>query len=187
MGHGNGQNQMIAISIENQVLVPLKETIKLNVLQYQEAGDIFNSAKGRPVSITPSDLRKTAVHFKVSDGMIPVDKVTGDDLLQVALQQIGTSPQLAQEYNLGQAFTYLMKTQGLDLTPFQKSAAQMQYEQALAVWQNAAAEAAKAGAEFSTPMPQPSPELQQEQQQKQQGQSGVSPSATGNALESTQG
>lgn len=187
MGHGNGQNQQLAKAIEDQTLTPLKEVIKLNILQYQQQKTLYNTGKGQTVDIQPTDLRKTAVHFKVSDGLIPTDKVTGDDLLQVAMQQIGTSQQLASQYNLGDAFTYLMKTQGLDLTPFQKSQEQVQYEQALAAWQNTAAQAMKAGATFSTPMPQPSKALQQEQQQKQQSPGGILPSATGTALESTQG
>jgi hypothetical protein len=191
MGHGNGQNQQLALATEMQVFIPMKEVIKLNVLQYQQAKTIYNTGKGLSVNVKPEDLRKTAVHFKVCDGLIPSDKVTGDDLLQVALQQIGTSPQIAADYNIGDAFTYLMKTQGLDLTPFAKSPAQKQYEQAMGAWQQAAANAAKTGAAFSSPQPQPSPEYQQELQSKQQaqqgGQSGIVPSPTGNALESTQG
>lgn len=180
MGHGNAQNQQMALSTEAQVLTPLKEVIKLNTLQYQQAKTIYNTGKGQSVNVDPTDLRKSAVHFKVCDGLIPSDKITGDDLLQVVIQQFGSSPQLAAGYNLPAAFTYLMKTQGLDLTPFAKSQAQMQYEQALASWQQAAAVAAKSGAAFNTPQPQPSPQLQQEQQ------AGPNASPTGPALESTQ-
>lgn len=185
MGHGNALNQMLAISVETQILTPMKEVIKLNVLQYQQAGSIFNTGRGVSVDIKPEDLRKVAVHFKISDGLIPSDKVTGDDLLGVVVQQIGSSPQLAAGFNLPEMFSYLMKTQGLDLTPFQKSPLQLQYEQAMGAWQQAAAEASKSGAAFSTPQPQPSPQLQQEMQAKQNS-GGITPSATGAALESTQ-
>ncbi len=186
MGHGNAQNQQMALAIEAQVLQPLKEVIKLNTMQYQQEKVVYNPNRGQPVNVKPEDLRKSAVHFKVADGLIPSDKITGDDLLQVVIQQFGSSPQLAQGYNLSDAFTYLMKTQGLDLTPFAKSPAQLQYEQAMGAWQQAAAEAAKTGAAFSAPQPQPSPQLQQEMQQKQQN-GGIVASPTGAALESTQG
>lgn len=182
MGHGNGQNQQLALAIEFQVLVPMKEVIKLNVMQFQEATTIYNRDKGQPVSVKPEDLRTTAVHFKIADGLVPSDKITGDDLLQVAMQQMGTSPQLAQEYNIGDAFTYLMKTQGLDLTPFRKSPLQMQYEQQLASWQQVAEQAIKAGQQ-APPQPQPSPELQQEQQQRSKG--SLPESAAEEALETT--
>jgi hypothetical protein len=180
MGHGNAQNQQLALSTESQVLTPLKEVIKLNTMQYQQAKLVYNTGRGISVNVKPEDLRKTAVHFKVSDGLIPSDKVTGDDMLQTVVQQLGSSQQLAQGYNLAPMFTYLMKTQGLDLTPFQKTPEQMQYEQALGAWQQAAAVAAKAGSPFSTPQPQPSPALQQQQQ------SGPPPSPASSALETTQ-
>ena len=186
MGHGNGQNMMLAIAIEAQIFTPMKEVLKLNILQYQSSKDVYNTGKGQTVSVDPVDLRKSAVHFKVADGLIPEDKIIGEDVMQTAIQQLATSPQLGQQYNLADAFTYLMKTQGLDLTPFEKSPAQIQYEQALGAWQQAAAEAAKTGAEFKTPQPQPSPQLQQEMQAKQQG-GGVPPSPQTAALESTQG
>ena len=185
MGHGNGQNQMMAISIENQVLIPLKECIKLNILQYQEQQDMFNQNRNVMVQVRPEDIRKVAVQYKVCDGLIPSDKVTGDDILQVALQQMGTSPELAAKYNIGDAFSYLMKTQGVDLTPFQKSPMQLMYEQQLQTWQQMAMEAIKKGVDFSTPMPQPSPELQQEMQQKQQGM--MPGGIAAGALQSTQG
>mgnify|MGYP006870516756 CR=1 FL=1 len=185
MGHGNGQNQMMAISVENQVLIPLKECIKLNILQYQEQQDMFNQNRNVMVQVRPEDIRKVAVQYKVCDGLIPSDKVTGDDILQVALQQMGTSPELAAKYNIGDAFSYLMKTQGVDLTPFQKSPMQLMYEQQLQTWQQMAMEAIKKGVDFSTPMPQPSPELQQEMQQKQQGM--MPGGIAAGALQSTQG
>ena len=185
MGHGNGQNQMMAMATEAQVFTPMKEILKLNVLQYQSGGQVYNRDKGKTVNVNPVDLRQSAVHFKVSDGLIPSDKVTGDDMLQTVVQQLGSSPQLAGGFNLPPMFTYLMKTQGLDLTPFEKSQEQMMYEQQLQAWTQAAQMAAKAGQEFKTPQPQPSQQLQQEMQQK--GQAGVGPSIVTAALESTQG
>ncbi len=185
MGHGNGQNQMLAMSAEAQVFTPVKEVLKLNTMQYQEAKTIYNTGRGKQVDVDPTDLRKSAVNFKVSDGLIPSDKVTGDDMLQTVVQQLASSPQLAGGFNLAPMFTYLMKTQGLDLTPFQKSQEQMQYEQQLNAWQQAAATAAKSGADFNTPQPQPSPALQQQMQQAQAG--GGVPTPTAVALESTQG
>lgn len=186
MGHGNGQNQMLALSTEYNVMVPLKECIKLNILQYQQPGEIYNQQKQVQVTIKPEELRKYAVHFKVGDGMLPTDKLVSSDMLQVALQQLGAqgSP-IAAEYNAGDIFSYLMKTQGMDLSPFKKSAAQLLYEQQLNAWQQAAAAAFKAGVDFNIPQPQPSPELVQEMQQKQQG---VMPAGlVSQALESTQG
>ena len=49
----------------------------------------------------------------------------------------------------------MMKTQGADIAPFEKSPAQVAYEQAVQQWQQVAMEAAKSGAQMS---PQPTPE-----------------------------
>ena len=186
MGHGNVGNQMMAIATENQVLVPFKESVKLNILQFQQADTLFNREKNTQVTIDPVTLRQSAVHFKISDGLSPVDKEISGDELQTAMQVLGSSPSLGAAYNQGPLFSYMMKTRGLDLTPFEKSPAQQQYEQALQAWQQSAAMAAKAGAPFNTPMPQPSQQLQQELQQKSQT-GGVSPSPQQPALDSTQG
>ncbi len=189
MGHGNGSNQMMAINIEGQVFTPIKEVIKLNILQFQPDGEIFNQKKQSSVKINQQALRQTAVQFKVSDGIIPTDKEMSTDEFQTFLQMLGSSPEIAQSFQVGGLLTYVMQLKGADISPFAKSAAQLQYEQAVGAWQQAAAAAAKAGSTFSTPMPQPSPQYQQEMQQAQsnggtniQAQQGQS-----DALASTQG
>jgi hypothetical protein len=185
MGHGNVANQVMALGIENACFTPLKEVLKLNILQYQPDAVIYNPEAGAQVNISQVDIRTQAVHFKVSDGLIPADKITGEDMMQTVLQQFATSPQIAAGFNLSPMLTYMLKTQGLDLTPFAKSQAQQQYEQALSAWQQAAANAAKQGVAFNSPQPQPSAEYQQEmQQQKTTG--GYQPSVTSKALEATQ-
>lgn len=186
MGHGNSNNQTMAMSFENSMFTPMKEVIKLNILQYQPQAVVYNAVKGKNVNIEPTDLRKEAVHFKVSDGLIPADKITGEDMIQSFMQVVGTSPQIAAGFNLAPLVVYTMKTQGLDLTPFAKSPAQLQYEQELSAWQQAQEIAVKAKQEFNTPMPQPSPQYQQEMATAQQN-GGYQPSVTSSTLEDTQG
>lgn len=187
MGHGNDHNQLMAITTEGQVFVPAKEVLKLNILQYQPDAIVFNPIKQQGVKVSGVDLRKEAVHFKISDGLLPEDKIIDGDDLQNALVALAQNPSLAAGFNQGPLFSYLMGQRGADLTPFQKSPLQMQYEQQMNAWQQAAAGAAKAGTPFSSPQPQPSPQLQQEMQQMQQN-GGVLPNiAVLTALESTQG
>lgn len=189
MGHGNGTNQMMALTIEAQVFTPMKEILKLNMMQYQQNGEIFNSDKRKSVQVDQQTLRQTAVQFKVSDGIIPTEKEMDTDEFQVALQTIGSAPQIGSKYNLGPMFTYIMKIRGADLTPFEKPPEQVMYEQQMEAWQQAAAGAAKAGTAFSTPMPQPSQQLQQMLQAAQQtgGTNPQSQIAKSTALASTQG
>lgn len=177
MGHGNTQNQAMAIMTENQVFIPLKLCIKLNILQYQEADTIYNKNVGADVDVKMDQLRSASIAFKVSDGIIPEDKLMSEDEFANALQAIGSSPQIGQSYNLGPLFSYIMKTRGADLTPFEKSQEQVQYEQQMAAWQQMAQLAIQKGAEFKTPMPQ-RPVQQTTPGQAGSGANGMSPGAS---------
>lgn len=176
MGHGNVGNQVIAITIENQVFTPLKDILKLNVLMFQQEAVLYNTQTRQSVTINPTTLRQTAVQFLISDGLVPKDKEMNGEEWTVAMQTIATVPQLQQQYDFTGIFTYMMQMRGADLKQFEYSPEQRQYNQALSAWQQAAAMAAQKGAEFSTPMPQPP------QQQSNQG-----PSGKQVALAATQG
>jgi hypothetical protein len=158
MGNANGRDQSTSMLYESQLFTPLKEIIKLNILQYQGGTSIYNREQNKVIEIDPIKLRKAITAFKMADGLLPTDKLINGDTLRQALQAISTSPQLNADYNVGQAFSYLMKTQGADLRPFEKSAEQKAYEQALQAWQGAVVEALKNGATKDQLPPQPTPD-----------------------------
>lgn len=143
MGHGNEGNQIMAITTESQVFVPMKECIKLNILQYQGAGTLFNLDKKQEVQIKPEELRKAAIHFKISDGILPKDKLMGSEDWQVAMQTVGNSPQIQAGYDGAAMFSYLMKERGVDLKPFETDKAAVAYQQALSAWTARAVEIAQ--------------------------------------------
>jgi hypothetical protein len=155
MSNANSRDQMCAMQIEAQLMTPLKEMIKLNILQYAQAGVEYNRELQKPVTIDPVALRKASLEFKVSDGLTPTDKLINGDALKVAFQVLGSSPQIASEYNMGPLFSYLMKTQGARLTEFEKPQEQKMYEQALATWDNTCQQIAKAGGQQFPPQPNP--------------------------------
>lgn len=135
MGNANGRDQLTAIGYETQVFTPLKEILKINILQYQGGTSLYNREKKKQINIDPVALRKAVLNFKVSDGLTPTDKLMDSDTLAVALQQIGTSQVIGAAYNIGPLFSYLMKIKGADLSPFEKSPQQQAYEQAMAQYQ----------------------------------------------------
>lgn len=181
MGRGNSHNQVMALMSEAQVFTPMKEIIKLNILQYQRNGTIFNPDVQQDVNIDIVKLRQSSIQFKVADGLTPSDKLLSTDELAGAIQALATSPQLGQQYNLAPAFSYLYKSRGVDLRPFEKPQVQVMYEQQVAAWQQAAQEAVAKGVAFNTPMPQIPQALQQMQQQT------PNQTPTAAALASTQG
>jgi hypothetical protein len=116
MSNANGRDQMTSLLLESQVFTPLKEILKVN-------------------TIDPVALRKAVLDFKISDGLTPSDKLVNADTLQVAMQVIGSSPQIAAGYNLSPLFSYFIKTQGGRIQEFEKKPEQLAYEQAMMQWQ----------------------------------------------------
>ena len=158
MNHSNGNDQKTAMLLEAQLFTPLKEILRLNILQYQGAEVLLSEEKKKAVTVDPLALRKAVLKFKVSDGLIPADKLLSGESWTTAMQVIGSNPQVGGAYNFAQMFSYLMKTQGADLSPFEKSKEQLAYEQALASWQQVYVEGMKQGIPPEKLPPQPMPQ-----------------------------
>lgn len=155
MTNSEGRDMMTALSLEAQLFTPLKEMLKINILQFQGSGEVYARDAKQVVQIDPVQLRKATLEFKLADGLNPVDKLFSEDNWTTAVQTIGSSPQIGQGYNIAPMFSYIMKTRGVDLRPFEKSPQQIQYEQALGSWQQMAQLAIEKGAQFTTPQPVP--------------------------------
>lgn len=158
MGNANGRDQTAAIQYETQFFTPLKFILKTNILQYQTPDILLDKVSGQTLRIEPEKLRKAVLEFKVSDGLTPTDKLISSDAWTTAIQAISSSPQIGAGYNLAPAFSYLMKTQGADLRPFEKSPEQLAYEQALTAWQQTVTPALEKGVPASQLPPQPTPD-----------------------------
>jgi len=158
MQNANGRDQMAAILLEAQIFVPFKHILKSNILQFQGSGDIYSKELKKNVTVDPIELRKSIMEFKISDGLIPSTKIINADTMISGLQTLATSPQMGQGYNLAPMFSYLMKTQGADLSPFEKSPEQVAYEQAMQSWQQVAIAAAEKGLDLASVQPAPTPE-----------------------------
>ncbi len=137
MQNAAGRSQAISILLETQFFTPLKELLKLNVLQYQQTAEVFNREIEQVIPIDPITLRQATLAFKVSDGLVPASKQMNSEAFQSAVQTIAAVPQLAGAYNLGPMFSYLFKSQRADVAQFEKTQEEIQYEQAMAQWQQA--------------------------------------------------
>lgn len=155
MSNATSADQLSAQKLEAQVFTPLKEILKLNYLQYQGGTEIYSTYQRRLVKINPVALRKASLAFKVTDGLLPREKVMSTEARKVAMQVIGTSPTLNQGYNVAPMFSYIMKLENVDLTQFEKPPAQVAYEQAANMWMQTAQLAIQKGATFNTPQPVP--------------------------------
>ena len=144
MNNANGRDQMVSMLYEAQLFTPLKTILKANTIQYQGGITVFNRQQDRDVEVDPVALRKAIMEFKVSDGLTPADKLANTEVMMVAMQQIGSSPQIAAGYNVAPLFSYLMKLSGAKhLNYFEKSPEQQAYEQAMGQWQQVVTQMAK--------------------------------------------
>jgi hypothetical protein len=140
MQYANGRDQTVALTLEGTLFMPMKEIIKNNILQYQPASSVFNREGESVVEVNPVELRKANIEFKISDGILPSEKIIDGESLAMAFQTLGQIPSLSQGYNLVPMFSYLMKTKGAKLQPFEKSPEQIAYEQAVGAWNQTAKE-----------------------------------------------
>lgn len=155
MSNATSSDQITALLYEAQVFTPMKEVLKLNILQYQGAGTIYSPSQQRDLEIDPIALRKAVLNFKITDGLLPSEKVISGEALKIGMQVIGSSATLAQGYNIAPMFSYIMKTENVNFAPFEKSPPQIAFEQASAQWMQLAQLAIQKGTPFSTPQPLP--------------------------------
>lgn len=161
MSNANGRDQMTSMLLESQVFTPLKHILKLNIMQYQAGVSIFSPSQQDVVKIDPVELRRSQAVFKVTDGLTPTDKAISGDDFTMAIQTIGSSPQIGSAYNIAPMFSYLMKTRNANITPFEKSPQQIAYEQAVNAWQQTVLQLAKQMGDAFDPQklpPQPTPQ-----------------------------
>lgn len=151
MGNANARSQNVAILLETQFFSPLKEILKLNVLQYQGSDTVYNRERDQEVVIDPITLRKASLAFKVSDGQLPASKQMNSEAFTAAAQAIASNPQIAGAYNIGPMFSYLFKSQRADVAQFEKSPQLIQYEQAMGQWQQAVSTLAEAFTKLKKP------------------------------------
>lgn len=170
MTNAQGRDHTVALSLEASFFYPIKEMIKSNIIQFQQVGSYYNRDERKQVDIEPETLRNAILEFKVSDGLVPSDKLISQEALMVAFQTMQSMPGVGAGYDVQGLFSYLLKTQGARIDAFEKSPEQMAYEEAVGAWQAACAqilEAAKMVSQFtmedltklteSLP-PQPTPE-----------------------------
>lgn len=144
MGNANGRDQTVALSLEASLMTPIKEILKANILQYQGGVELYNREQGTPVQVDPLKLRKAMLVFKMSDGLLPNQKLLDSDALTVAFQTIQAVPAVSASFNIGPMVSYLMKSAGAKISPFEKRPEQIAYEQAVQQWQQTIMSAAQA-------------------------------------------
>ena len=155
MDFSTGRDRLVAQHFESRLFTPLKRHLKRNVLTNQGPEFLYSRSKRDVVRITPQAMAQAVMEFKIGDGLTPSSKMADLDMLQVMFQTVQAVPALQQEYPIGKVFATMMQAGGVDVTDHRFSEAEIRYNQQVAMWQQAAMQAAQAGAPFNVPMPQP--------------------------------
>ena len=160
MSNASGGDQMRAMQLEATLFTPLKEILKLNILQYQGAEAVFSRDKDQLVTVDPIALRKAVMAFKVSDGLVPSEQLISESAIRDGFQTLANMPQLAAGYNLPPFFSYMMKLQGAKISAFEKPREQVAYEQAVSQWQQLVLQMVKENPAITQQQfpPQPTPQ-----------------------------
>lgn len=111
-GNSNSRQQLSSLMIEGQFMTPLKEVIKANTLQFQPAGKLLNRDARQVIDVDPVELRQQILEFKMTDGLLPADKMLNSELLMVFMQTAQALPAMTTEYDILGMFLYWAKTHG---------------------------------------------------------------------------
>lgn len=125
MTNSNSRQQMAAIGLEYSFFTPIKEIIKSNILQYQPPTELVNTMTKQVVKIDPTKLREQIVSFKLSDGLLPTDKLVGTEVLITILQTAQAVPEIRAKYDIMGMMLYFWQLQGAHwLKDFERDPAQ---------------------------------------------------------------
>jgi hypothetical protein len=129
MGNSNSRQQLVSLTIEGQFMTPVKDMLKQNVLLYQPPETLINPAdrNGSAVRVDPQKLRDATLEFKLTDGLMSMDKIMSPELLTVFLQTAQSMPVVMTEYDVMGMFIYWMKLKGATwLDDFKRNPQQQQ-------------------------------------------------------------
>lgn len=115
MGGADARLRLPALILENQVFMPMKEILRLNVFQYGEDAKTISQRTGKEYEVNISRLRDSVLSFRVADGYTPKSKLASTDFLVQGMQMIMQSQPLQIAYGnmLPGMFSHLMQLGGV--------------------------------------------------------------------------
>lgn len=131
MGNSDNRLRLSALTLEHQVFVPLKETLKLNIFQYGDNAIVVSQKTGDVIEIDIAALRKEVLSFRLADGFTPKSKLASTEMITTGMQMLSTNPALQAAYGaaLPSIFAHIMQlggVRGLDQYNPQTAAPQQQ-------------------------------------------------------------
>lgn len=120
MNNADAPQQAMALLIEAQSIRPIKYLIKVNVLQYQSAQSITNPLDSTKVDIKPAELRAGIIEFRLSDGLLPKDRILNFQQTMEAFQILSSIEGGNQEWDLIGMIAHSLEQRGAKLSQFRR-------------------------------------------------------------------
>lgn len=147
MDNSNSRQRMGALALEETFFTPIKKIVLSNILQFQPPSTLVptnqDGTQAAAVKVDPAVLRKALISFKLSDGLLPTDKMIDGSALQMVFSAAPSMPMLNVEYDLMAMLLYNIKLQGGGwIDQFKRTPQQQQQAMAQLQAANAAADPA---------------------------------------------
>lgn len=112
-----------ALRVEEQVMIFIKLIVKSNILKSTSIEEeVLNPDTGEVVKIDPVKLRASLMDFKLADGLRPKTAIRDPNVLSTALQVVQNSPELNEQYNVGDIFADVMGVLDIDISKHRREA-----------------------------------------------------------------
>lgn len=112
MDNSNARPRMVALVLENRFFTPIKMILKLNTMQFQPPTSMYNRNTKEDVKIDPTQLRQSALEFRMADGLMPTDSFVNMQLFQTIMQIVGQYPMILQQWDIVSMIFYWLKLEG---------------------------------------------------------------------------
>lgn len=115
MSNAENRMRMIALCIELSLLIPIKTTLKYNLLSYGKDTAVTSPKTGKKFEIQMQQIVEAGFAFEIADGYTPKSKLAATEAIANGLNTISTNQILAQQLGpmLAPMFIHLMTLAGV--------------------------------------------------------------------------
>lgn len=113
LSRSDARQVAMAVLLEDQFFGVLKHLLLYDLLQYQQPMKVFDMDSKQEIEVAPEKFLDTAIEFTINDSLSIGEDNVSPDTIMVAMQTMQSLPQLAQQYDIGKVFAFMMSKSGL--------------------------------------------------------------------------
>ena len=113
LARSDSRQVAMAVLLEDQFFSVLKHILLYDLLQYQQPMRVFDLDSKQEIEVAPEKFLDTSIEFTINDSLSIGEDNVSPDTIMVAMQSMQAIPQLAQQYDIGKVFAFMMDKSGL--------------------------------------------------------------------------